>query len=63
MYAKDFIPRESDPEIFTEFMHQLGVKDNLQFTDVYSGVQHHDGRKVDVQGRAASARGSPHVRV
>ena len=35
-YKKSFIPLESDPEIFTELMHDLGASSNLQFIDVWS---------------------------
>jgi ubiquitin carboxyl-terminal hydrolase L3 len=33
---KQAIPLESDPEIFTNLMHDLGVSKSLSFTDVYS---------------------------
>ena len=33
---KHFIPLESDPGIFTELMHNLGVSESLEFVDVYS---------------------------
>lgn len=33
---KHFVPLESDPEIFTELMHGLGVSRSLSFTDVWS---------------------------
>ena len=33
---KSFIPLESDPEIFTDLMHDLGTSSNLQFVDVWS---------------------------
>jgi ubiquitin carboxyl-terminal hydrolase L3 len=36
MYAKHFIPLESDPDIFSELMYRLGVKDDLRFIDIYS---------------------------
>ncbi|KAK5442741.1 ubiquitinyl hydrolase 1 [Exophiala xenobiotica] len=36
MYAKHFVPLESDPAIFSSLMHRLGVKDQLEFVDVYS---------------------------
>jgi len=35
-YTKHFIPLESDPEIFTELIHNLGASESLQFQDVYS---------------------------
>lgn len=35
-YKKSFIPLESDPEIFTELMHDLGASSNLQFIDIWS---------------------------
>lgn len=34
--AKSVIPLESNPEIFTNFATKLGLKQNLQFVDVYS---------------------------
>ncbi|KAG9234157.1 peptidase C12, ubiquitin carboxyl-terminal hydrolase [Amylocarpus encephaloides] len=33
-YAKRFDPIESDPQIFTELMHRLGVQENFRFDDV-----------------------------
>ena len=36
MQKKSFIPLESDPEIFTDLMHDLGASSNLQFVDVWS---------------------------
>jgi ubiquitin carboxyl-terminal hydrolase L3 len=33
---KHAIPLESDPEIFTNLIHDLGVSKSLSFTDVYS---------------------------
>jgi hypothetical protein len=35
-YTKHFIPLESDPELFTELIHNLGASESLQFQDVYS---------------------------
>lgn len=35
-YKKHFIPLESNPELFTELIHQLGVGPSLAFRDVYS---------------------------
>ncbi|QSS62298.1 hypothetical protein I7I51_04475 [Histoplasma capsulatum] len=35
-YKKHYIPLESDPEIFTELMHDLGVSSSLKFVDVCS---------------------------
>ena len=35
-YRKHFIPLESNPEIFTELIHQLGVLESLCFQDVMS---------------------------
>ena len=35
-YKKHFIPLESDPEIFTALMHDLGVSKLLEFIDVLS---------------------------
>ena len=35
-YEKHFVPLESDPDIFTELMHDLGVSRSLHFIDVWS---------------------------
>lgn len=35
-YAKHFIPLESNPEIFTHLIHNLGVSRALRFEDVYA---------------------------
>ena len=35
-HDKHFIPLESDPGIFTELMHDLGVSRSLSFIDVWS---------------------------
>lgn len=35
-YRKHFIPLESNPEVFTELIHALGVSPKLAFQDVYS---------------------------
>lgn len=35
-YKMNFIPLESDPTIFTELMHDLGVSTSLEFVDVWS---------------------------
>ncbi|KAF2711857.1 ubiquitin C-terminal hydrolase L3, partial [Pleomassaria siparia CBS 279.74] len=35
-YRKHFIPLESNPEVFTELIHALGVSPDLVFQDVYS---------------------------
>lgn len=35
-YRKHYIPLESNPEVFTELIHALGVSPNLSFQDVYS---------------------------
>lgn len=35
-YRKHFIPLESDPEIFTDFIHTLGLPPTLSFLDVLS---------------------------
>lgn len=35
-YKKHYIPLESDPNIFTELMHGLGVSRSLRFIDVPS---------------------------
>lgn len=36
VYKKNFVPLESDPAIFTELMHDLGVSPFLEFVDVWS---------------------------
>lgn len=36
MVYKNFIPLESDPTIFRELMHDLGVSTSLKFVDVWS---------------------------
>lgn len=35
-YNKHFIPLESNPEVFNQLIHQLGVSDVLRFHDVWS---------------------------
>jgi ubiquitin carboxyl-terminal hydrolase L3 len=35
-YAKHFIPLESDPEIFTELAHNLGLPENFALHEVIS---------------------------
>lgn len=35
-YRKHFIPLESNPEVFTQLIHQLGVSTSLAFHDVLS---------------------------
>lgn len=35
-YQKHFIPLESNPEVFTELIHKLGVAESLCFQDVFS---------------------------
>jgi ubiquitin carboxyl-terminal hydrolase L3 len=35
-YSKHFIPLESNPEVFTELIHKLGVAETLCFQDVFS---------------------------
>lgn len=35
-YRKHYIPLESDPEIFTRLMHDIGVNPSLKFVDVWS---------------------------
>lgn len=35
-YRKHFIPLESDPSIFTDLMHKLGVSTSYAFLDVWS---------------------------
>lgn len=43
-YDKHYIPLESDPQIFTDLMHDIGVSRSLRFTDVWSldAVELHD---------------------
>ncbi|KAJ9666301.1 ubiquitinyl hydrolase 1 [Coniosporium apollinis] len=36
IYKKHFIPLESNPELFTQLIHQLGISPSLAFQDVYS---------------------------
>lgn len=36
MYTKHFIPLESDPAIFSELIHSLGVEEKIEFVDIYS---------------------------
>ncbi|KAF2002148.1 ubiquitin carboxyl-terminal hydrolase, family 1 [Amniculicola lignicola CBS 123094] len=36
MYRKHFIPLESNPDVFTELIHSLGVSESLCFEDVLS---------------------------
>ncbi|EON67283.1 hypothetical protein W97_06536 [Coniosporium apollinis CBS 100218] len=36
VYKKHFIPLESNPELFTQLIHQLGVSPSLAFQDVFS---------------------------
>jgi ubiquitin carboxyl-terminal hydrolase L3 len=35
-YRKHFIPLESNPDIFTELIHKLGIEQSLSFQDVLS---------------------------
>ena len=35
-YKKHFIPLESNPDVFTGLMHDLGVSNRLKFVDVWS---------------------------
>jgi ubiquitin carboxyl-terminal hydrolase L3 len=35
-YKKHFVPLESDPEIFTDLMRNLGVAPSFRFIDVWS---------------------------
>ena len=35
-YAKHYVPLESDPDLFTELMHGLGVYSTFKFIDVWS---------------------------
>lgn len=35
-YTKHFIPLESDPEVFSLLIHQLGISENLSFREVLS---------------------------
>lgn len=36
LYLKHFIPLESNPEVFTELIHRLGIPKSLEFHDVLS---------------------------
>ncbi|KAK5399202.1 ubiquitinyl hydrolase 1 [Exophiala xenobiotica] len=36
MYTKHFTPLESDPAIFSELIHVLGVEEKLEFVEIYS---------------------------
>ncbi|KAF2822380.1 cysteine proteinase [Ophiobolus disseminans] len=36
VYRKYFVPLESNPEVFTELVHRLGVHESLEFEDVLS---------------------------
>jgi ubiquitin carboxyl-terminal hydrolase L3 len=35
-YRKHFIPLESNPDVFTELIHKLGIEQSLSFQDVLS---------------------------
>ena len=35
-YEKHYIPLESDPAIFTDLMHDMGVSPSLEFIDIWS---------------------------
>ena len=35
-YTKNYVPLESDPEIFTELMRDLGVSSAFKFIDIWS---------------------------
>jgi ubiquitin carboxyl-terminal hydrolase L3 len=35
-YRKHFIPLESNPEVFTELSHKLGVSETLSFVNIWS---------------------------
>ncbi|KAF8537772.1 ubiquitin carboxyl-terminal hydrolase, family 1 [Trichophaea hybrida] len=35
-YRKHYLPLESNPEVFTQLIHKLGVSQDLSFEDVYS---------------------------
>lgn len=35
-YRKHFIPLESNPDVFTELVHKLGISESLALQDVYS---------------------------
>ncbi|KAF2247749.1 ubiquitin carboxyl-terminal hydrolase, family 1 [Trematosphaeria pertusa] len=35
-WRKHFLPLESNPDVFTELIHKLGMSDSLSFQDVYS---------------------------
>jgi ubiquitin carboxyl-terminal hydrolase L3 len=36
IYHKHFIPLESNPELFTQLLHELGGSPSLSFQDIYS---------------------------
>lgn len=36
VYAKHYLPLESDPAVFTELIHELGVSHDLTFQDIVS---------------------------
>ena len=36
LYHKHFIPLESNPELFTQLIYQLGGRPSLAFEDVFS---------------------------
>jgi hypothetical protein len=35
-YRKHFIPLESNPEVFTKLIHELGVSDTFSFVDIWA---------------------------
>jgi ubiquitin carboxyl-terminal hydrolase L3 len=35
-YRKHFIPLESNPEVFTKLLHELGVSDTFSFVDIWA---------------------------
>lgn len=35
-YRKHFIPLESNPELFTELIHKLGLPESVHFQDIFS---------------------------
>lgn len=43
-YSKTFIPLESDPQVFTDLAHQLGLADSVVFKELFSLQEHIDGQ-------------------
>ncbi len=36
LYEKNFVPLESNPDVFNKLMHDLGVSDRFEFIDIWS---------------------------